>query len=113
MAPELLSSTEGAGVLDGRKLDVYAFAVVLNALFACNHPFRGMDSMAVIAGVALRGLRPKIAAGLPPSCVALLKMCWHEQPELRPNFPEVAVALKELHVVVQNVNSDAQARSAV
>ena len=67
-----------------------------NALFASQHPFADIDAMAVIAGVSLRALRPKIAAGLPPSCVALLKMCWHEQPELRPNFPEIAVALKEL-----------------
>ena len=91
----VLSSASTAD-LDGRKLDVYAFAVLVNALFASQHPFRGLAPMRVIAAVKLEGARPTIATGLPRECDALVRMCWQSEPSLRPNFVEVTRTLREL-----------------
>ena len=97
MAPELLGSGQSDN-LDAKKVDVYAFGVMMNALFSSQRPFTNLPAMRVIAAVKLEGLRPEIAEATPNAIAALVKICWAEKPELRPNFPEITNALRSIDI---------------
>ena len=95
MAPELLG-TGGDEKLDGMKLDVYAFAVLLNALLCSRHPFARLPAMSIISAVKMEGARPQLLPSANPELKAIIQMCWHRNPALRPNFPEITRALRAI-----------------
>ncbi|KAJ1445758.1 kinase-like domain-containing protein [Pelagophyceae sp. CCMP2097] len=119
-APELIrqSIDEAALALDGgfevmSKIDVYAFGVVLAAMFAPNgdpyhywrreHPRKSTEALekGLMRAVADDGLRPVVPAALPAELRPLMRACWAHEPLDRPRFAALKLALAG-HLVSKN-----------
>ncbi|KAK9837125.1 hypothetical protein WJX81_004755 [Elliptochloris bilobata] len=92
--------------------DVYAFGIVMWEVLTCLLPWGNCSPWQVVINVTKRGKRPDVppAAELvgprfdlaAMSCyVALMKRCWTENPAARPDFGEIACALRTLMELVQ------------
>ena len=94
MAPELL---RGQTKRVTTKVDVYAFAIVLWQLFhgAAPHP-KTWNVAQLFFEVMNNGYRPAINRDITPEPIArLIEMCWAEDPDDRPTFPQISVELEQ------------------
>jgi len=84
MAPELISSTEY-----DRKVDVYAYAMILYEM--CEHvrPFKGMKIGEIFKAVIENNERPKLTSSTPIPLQRLISRCWDRDPQQRPSFEEI------------------------
>lgn len=76
--------------------------------------FAGKGPLAVVS-YAATGKRPKTAKKVSPSLKALIKRCWHVDPEQRPTFAEILTTFIEDTTVAfeSMVKVDAEMREAV
>ena len=89
MAPELLQSRPFS-----KKVDVYAFAVILWELFTREVPWLGYAPMEV-RQMVLDGKRPDVPRiDCPYVARGLMTRCWHGNPEQRPHFDAVLEELE-------------------
>jgi serine/threonine protein kinase len=90
MAPELL----GGGVYS-KKVDVYAFGVLLWEMFAREVPYIGWRA-ADIKDHVIKGGRLDFPSGhgWPPLVVSLVKQCWSQDPDERPDFAAILPQLQ-------------------
>jgi len=94
MAPELfLAKSHAASV------DVFAFGVLLNELWAREVPWDGYSPLDIRDKVTAN-VRPAIPRTMPYLCEALVKKLWHATPAMRPQFPE---AVASLEAVLENL----------
>ena len=88
MAPELLEAKAWSwGV------DVFAFGVLLNEVFAREVPWDGYQPFDIKQQV-VSGKRPRTALTMPFSCERLLQRAWHQDAASRPTFEEAIVELQ-------------------
>lgn len=109
MAPELfvepsLESEEsgtspGKQKVDSRKSDVYAFAIILWALFHRQHPYTNFNTFKIIFKVKMEGIRPKIDETAHENVADLLKACWHDDQLNRPDFHKIFASLAAIKQV--------------
>jgi len=94
MPPEVMSATRVVAY-DGKKWDVYSSAVLLLAMWTCEHPYQDLTPPQIVAGVSsIEQLRPTIPEWTPPVIYNLVCDMWSQQPDLRPSFEEVVHRLK-------------------
>ena len=94
MAPELfLQKPNSASV------DVFAFGVMLNEMWAREVPWDGYLPLDIKDKVVAGG-RPPSPRSMPLQCESLLKRLWHGSASLRPTFGE---ALPLLESVLENL----------
>ncbi|XP_032355295.1 retinal guanylyl cyclase 2 [Etheostoma spectabile] len=100
-APENLRSgqPELHGTLSG---DVYSFAIIMQEVVVRGPPFCMMDLSATdIVEKILKPpplFRPVVSPDYAPlECIQLMKQCWNEQPEKRPNFEEIFDRFKNIN----------------
>ncbi|XP_028419428.1 retinal guanylyl cyclase 2 [Perca flavescens] len=100
-APENLRSgqPELHGTLSG---DVYSFAIIMQEVVVRGPPFCMMDLSATDIIEKIRKppplFRPVVSADYAPlECIQLMKQCWNEQPEKRPNFEEIFDRFKNIN----------------
>jgi len=91
MSPELLSSGRMS-----RANDVFSFGIIMWQMIAGKQPYEGMAPMQVLFNVVDCGLRPDIPDHAPPRYKRLFTSCWHEWPENRPTFDDLAVELSSM-----------------
>jgi len=92
MAPELLENKAF-----NKSVDVYAFGILLNEIFAGEIPFLGLD-VPKIRERAVSGERPHVPTyRVPPRVSKLVARCWHQIPSERPAFSEVVDELLEIY----------------
>lgn len=92
MAPELLENKPF-----NKSVDVYAFGIMLNELFAGEIPFMGLD-VPTIRDRAVNGERPHVLTyKVPPRVSKLISRCWAQSPQERPDFSEVVDELLETY----------------
>jgi serine/threonine protein kinase len=104
MAPELLKSG-----LFSKKVDVYAFAVLLWEMFTQSVPF-GQWEVRDIRDYVVAGNRLKLPhSGFPKQCGMLIERCWEQDPERRPEFKNVGIALGRIHSTLRDVSHVAEA----
>ena len=85
MAPELIQSNDY-----DRKVDVYAFAMILYEMNENQRPFKSIkDVNEIFKAVIQRNERPEFSKATPPAMQKLIKRCWERDPELRPTFDEI------------------------
>ena len=70
--------------------DVYSFGIIAWECVTRADPYGVMPPFQVIFAVGTQGARPPIPRDCPPELSALIQACWHEQPDERPTFKEVA-----------------------
>ena len=98
MAPELLEAKAWSwGV------DVFAFGVLLNEVFAREVPWDGYQPFDIKQQV-VSGKRPRTALTMPFTCERLLQKAWHQDAASRPTFEE---AIIELHAAVEAIGGAA------
>ncbi|CEG49762.1 protein kinase [Plasmopara halstedii] len=93
MAPEM--ATMG-GIQCSTKGDVYSFAILLYSTWSRSKPYgdQGMNPFQLMTAV-VNGLRPVIPINCPPALARLMRSCWHQNPDVRPSFPEISLILKD------------------
>jgi hypothetical protein len=107
MAPELLQA-QGApaaalAALDYKKVDVYAFGVLLCELWSGGRsPFAGMprdygeEESDLLAQVCIKNWRPAVPEGMPDDFSGLMQNCWQKAPHERLGFDGVCDVLLTL-----------------
>lgn len=97
MAPEVLTGSKY-----DEKVDLYSFAMILYELISHEIPFEDVEPSAV-ARHAIRGDRPclqAVTSDCPEKFVALMTVCWDQDPGRRPSFGNV---LRWLNLVAAEV----------
>jgi len=102
MAPELLNNRPFS-----RKVDVYAYGVLLSELFTGEIPFRGCDPQEIISLVS-RGQRPSVPTyDCPHPIRKMMQDCWHRDPGRRPEFSEILEILNfEYDAIPERTHSE-------
>lgn len=84
MAPEVvLNRAYNASV------DVYSFSILLWQVVSHKVPFAAMNKNTYFQEVVLNHRRLKLPSSWPEGFRDLLGRCWHEDPAVRPAFPEI------------------------
>eukprot|EP00727_Mastigamoeba_balamuthi_P011349 m51a1_g6837 putative tyrosine protein (986) ;mRNA; f:59376-63467 len=95
MAPEILSEEETA--VYTLPADVFSFAILLHELYTEMEPYSKMGFKHAWGDTALVfGKAECTDSDCPPELALLIKSCWEHDPEKRPTFQRVAVALAEM-----------------
>ncbi|XP_031249412.1 serine/threonine-protein kinase EDR1 [Pistacia vera] len=91
MAPEVLRNEPS-----NEKCDVYSFGVILWELATLRLPWSGMNPMQVVGAVGFQNRRLDIPKEVDPLVARIIWECWQTEPNLRPSFAQLTVALKPL-----------------
>lgn len=89
MAPEVLRSERY-----NEKADVYSFGIVLWELVTGDAPFKQMRDVQVTLAVLSNNARPMMPPSVPPRLAKLIKVCWDNDPNVRPDFEIIAKMLE-------------------
>ncbi|XP_067435924.1 retinal guanylyl cyclase 2 isoform X1 [Thunnus thynnus] len=100
-APEILRSGH-PGLLGTLPGDVYSFAIIMQEVVIRGPPFCMLDLSATDIIEKLRKppplCRPVVSPDYAPlECIQLMKQCWNEQPDKRPNFDEIFDQFKNIN----------------
>uniref|UniRef100_A0A0A9D311 Protein kinase domain-containing protein n=1 Tax=Arundo donax TaxID=35708 RepID=A0A0A9D311_ARUDO len=105
MAPEIINHKPY-----DHKADVFSFVIVLWELATSKVPYDNMTPLQAALGVR-QGLRLEIPASVHPRLSKLIQQCWHEDPDVRPNFADIIVELEDMLRHVQEAPKGASLRS--
>jgi len=97
MAPELFLSKPF-----GNPVDVFAFGVLLNEIWAREVPWDGYQPMDIRQKVTA-GERPRTPRTMPSACEGLVRNLWHAKAAVRPTFAE---ALPQLESLLETLPGD-------
>ncbi|XP_057780278.1 serine/threonine-protein kinase EDR1-like isoform X1 [Salvia miltiorrhiza] len=95
MAPEVLRNEPS-----NEKCDVYSFGIILWELATLKLPWSGMNPMQVVGAVGFQNRRLDIPKDVDPRVGRIIWECWQTDPNLRPSFDQLCVALKPLQRLV-------------
>jgi serine/threonine protein kinase len=102
MAPELLTMEAGNAHahMSGEAVDVYAFGIILNAMWRERDPFESGQFGSIINMVqqVAKGARPLIPRDgtCPMQLRFLMERCWDPEPQRRPSFAEIHSAIRNM-----------------
>lgn len=95
LAPEIINShtTDAMPVVESAAADVFAFGMLAVEVFSGKVPFEGQKDEAVVLHIS-QGGRPKmperhLEVGLTHEMWVIIERCWQQNPEERPEIPEV------------------------
>ncbi|GMH38779.1 hypothetical protein BSKO_06663 [Bryopsis sp. KO-2023] len=89
-APEVLREEKYS-----QKADVYSYGMVVWESCTRTEPYHGVPGTRAMADIA-QGDRPPMPASMPSSLRELVKLCLDHNPDNRPHFRKIIIALKEL-----------------
>lgn len=88
MAPEVLANQRYA-----EPADVYSFGIIVWEMLTGECPYEGMSAIQCALAVLNGDHRPEIPSWCPPALSALIRACWEQNPERRPSFAQIIMAL--------------------
>jgi serine/threonine protein kinase len=77
------------------KADVYSYGVILWELLTRRMPFGDIESFSIPLLVS-RGERPPFPKDCSPEWKKLIKLCWHQKPQKRPDFKQILQRLRKM-----------------
>ena len=90
-APEVLKSRPAT-----IKSDVFSFGIVIHEILTYGAtPYENIQSNHEVIDFVVRGGRMEKVAGCSDELYAIMKNCWNENADARPNFMELLSSLKE------------------
>ncbi|XP_061348416.1 serine/threonine-protein kinase EDR1-like [Gastrolobium bilobum] len=95
MAPEVLRNEPS-----NEKCDVYSFGVILWELATLRLPWGEMNPMQVVGAVGFQNRRLDIPMEVDPLVGRIIRECWLQDPNSRPSFAQLTVALEPLQRLV-------------
>ncbi|XP_052747507.1 retinal guanylyl cyclase 1 [Bicyclus anynana] len=102
-APELLREARAASVPGGSQAgDVFSFGIIMQEVIVRGEPYCMLPLSPEELLEKLRRppplVRPSVSLGAaPPDAVAVMRQCWSEQPELRPDFARLDELFQRMH----------------
>lgn len=72
------------------KLDVYGFGIMCCEILSGEEPYQKLPSYAAVKA----GERPKLPDYIPERLAALIQLCWHGNPRMRPVFTTICTELR-------------------
>eukprot|EP00761_Pharyngomonas_kirbyi_P013884 gb/GECH01013913.1/.p1 GENE.gb/GECH01013913.1/~~gb/GECH01013913.1/.p1 ORF type:complete len:303 (+),score=69.05 gb/GECH01013913.1/:1-909(+) len=99
LPPEVLNQT--AGYENAPTRDVYAFAIIMWEILTQEEPYKNSIPMSIQHRVCAEGFRPSlenitIENDQQQQYVDLMKQCWDQNPDERPNFSNIVEELTKL-----------------
>ena len=91
MAPEIVDDVEAS---INKMCDVFSYGMVLYEISDHKIPYADLSSNARVGMAVLQGKCPLIPASLPPFLHSLLKACWEEDTNKRPQFGAIILAIQ-------------------
>ncbi|GMH70241.1 hypothetical protein TL16_g05360 [Triparma laevis f. inornata] len=91
LAPEVIRNEK-----ETIRADVYSFAIVLWEMFHLEVPHQDLTGPKAAYAVAHKGLRPTLKSGLNNAVAALIRRCWKNRPQDRPEFDEILNILQKV-----------------
>ena len=88
MAPEVLANQRY-----NEKADVFSYGIICTELLTRECPYEGMSAIQCALAVLNRDQRPEIPRYCPPQLRALIKTCVKKNPDERPTFGQIIMAL--------------------
>ncbi|KAK6920132.1 Ankyrin repeat [Dillenia turbinata] len=81
----------------GKSVDVFSFALIVHEMFQGGPSNKEQSPELVADKRAYEDLRPPLSSLIyPESIKALLRECWHKNPDCRPTFEEIIPKLEEI-----------------
>ncbi|GMH96520.1 hypothetical protein TrST_g12605 [Triparma strigata] len=112
LAPEVIRNEK-----ETIRADVYSFSIVLWEMFHLEVPHQDLTGPEAAYAVAHKGLRPTLKSGLNSNVAALIRRCWKNRPQDRPEFDEILKILQEtLNMLLEktsNASSPSGSRSSL
>lgn len=91
MAPELLRNAKGPAKYGTQPADVYSFGIIMQEVVVRGEPYCMLSLSAdeILSKIKKPPplIRPSVSKGAaPPEAINIMRQCWAEQPEMRPDF---------------------------
>ncbi|CAG8530265.1 8937_t:CDS:10 [Paraglomus brasilianum] len=98
-APEVLGGAEYT-----QKSDIFSLGILMWQITSGDKPYSDMQSSEKVnlANYVKRGLRPSVVPNTPECYVKLMKKCWDDEPDNRPDIEEVVETLHEWVSAIKN-----------
>ncbi len=74
--------------------------------------YDGQSGAAIFFAVVHQGERPQLPADMPPSYASLVRDCWRQLPQDRPDIQAVLARLKEVRAAMAGATAGADASAA-
>ena len=91
MAPEIMKGVE-ANI--NKMCDVFSYGMVLYEIYARKIPYDDLPTDPLVGMAVLQGKRPSVPPTLPQFLHPLLQACWKEEPNQRPQFEAIVMAMQ-------------------
>lgn len=91
MASEIVDGVEAK---INKMRDVFSFGIVMYKIYDCKIPYADLPSNARVGMAVLQGKHPPVPSSLPSYLHPLLMACWKEEPNQRPQFNTIILAIQ-------------------
>ncbi|ELP91224.1 serine-threonine protein kinase, putative [Entamoeba invadens IP1] len=99
-------SPESYSDIYNEKCDVYSFGIMAWELYYAEEPWKDTKSLFDIKDHVLKGIRPPLNGNCPVDYSKLIKKCWDNDPNERPEFNTICSDVNDMSTNIENVTNE-------